>query len=355
MAHEPITLEQRLWHWVFWKRVAVRFMQRQGTDTAGTLAYTTLLGLVPMIAVMLSLFSVSPYFEDFEFLVMDKVLHNLMPSSQPIIESYLLGFSQQAAGLKGPGILVMFFTTIMLLWKIDSKINGLWPSTGRRRWWVSLLNYLGISLVGPLLLGLSLLTSSYLLAAPFLTEIFPFLDKLTLGISLLPFLFALFGFALLYKFVPSQKVSFRAALIGGLFATIQIELLKEGFALYIQWFPTYNVIYGAFAAIPLFLLWLYVMWFIVIWNAVVVYTLNQKYYPDSCKTDDNLLEDNGGLDEEASKIKGNKSAINAGGNQELNMALNTDPNAGASTEADIEPYIDLEIDVDVDLKVESKA
>lgn len=286
MAHESTSLEQRLWHWVFWKRVTVRFMQRQGPDTAGTLAYTTLLGLVPMIAVMLSLFSVSPYFADFEFLVMDKVLHNLMPSSQPIIESYLLTFSQQAAGLKGPGILVMLFTTIMLLWKIDSKINGLWPSSGRRRWWVSMLNYLGISLVGPLLLGLSLLTSSYLLAAPLLADAFPFLEKFTFGISLLPFLFALLGFALLYKFVPSQKVSYRAALIGGLLATIQIELLKEGFALYVQWFPTYNVIYGAFAAIPLFLLWLYVMWFIVIWNAVVVYILNQKHYPDSaCETE----------------------------------------------------------------------
>ena len=273
--------EQRIWHWMFWKRVIVRFMQRQGTDAVGILAYTTLLGIVPMIAVMLSLFSVSPYFADFELLVMDQVVHNLMPASQPVIESYLLGFSQQAAALKGPGLLVMLFTTIMLLWKIDSKINGLWPNARRRKWWVSLLHYLGVSLVGPLLLGLSLLTSSYLMAVPLLSEAYPFLEKLTFGISLLPFVFALIGFSLLYKFVPAQKVAFKAALIGGLFATIQIELLKDGFALYVEWFPTYNVIYGAFAAIPLFLLWLYVMWFIVIWNGVVVYVLNQKYYPDS--------------------------------------------------------------------------
>ncbi|MBN2865142.1 MAG: YihY family inner membrane protein [Thiotrichales bacterium] len=282
----PTFLEHPIWHWMFWKRVTVRFMQRQGTDAVGILAYTTLLGIVPMIAVMLSLFSVSPYFDDFELLVMDQVVHNLMPSSQPVIESYILGFSQQAAALKGPGLLVMLFTTIMLLWKIDSKINGLWPHARRRKWWVSLLHYLGVSIGGPLLLGLSLLTSSYLLAVPLLSEAYPFLEKLTFGISLLPFVFALMGFALLYKFVPAQKVAFKAALIGGLLATIQIELLKDGFALYVEWFPTYNVIYGAFAAIPLFLLWLYVMWFIVIWNAVVVYVLNQKYYPDSSRPAD---------------------------------------------------------------------
>ncbi|MEA3405231.1 MAG: YihY family inner membrane protein [Pseudomonadota bacterium] len=283
MATEATFLEQRIWHWMFWKRVIVRFTQRQGTDAVGILAYTTLLGIVPMLAVMLSLFSVSPYFADFEFLVMDQVLHNLMPSSQPIIESYLVTFSQQAANLKGPGLLVMLLTTLMLLWKVDSKLNGLWPNAKKRRWWVSILHYLGVSLLGPILLGLSLLTSSYLLAVPLLSEAYPFLDKLTFGISLLPLVFALLGFAALYKFVPHQKVAFKAALIGGLFATLQIELLKDGFALYVEWFPTYNVIYGAFAAIPLFLLWLYLLWFIVIWNGVVVYVLNQKYYPDTIR------------------------------------------------------------------------
>jgi len=286
MANESFFLEQRIWHWMFWKRVTVRFMQRQGTDAVGILAYTTIIGLVPMLAVMLSLFSVSPYFADLELLVMDQVIHNLMPASQPVIESYLVGFSQQAASLKGPGLLVMLITTLMLLWKVDSKLNGLWPNARRRRWWVSVLHYLGVSLLGPILLGLSLLTSSYLLALPLLAESFPFLEKLTFGISLLPFVFALLGFAALYKFVPAQKVSSKAALLGGLFATLQLELLKNGFGLYVEWFPTYNVIYGAFAAIPLFLLWLYLMWFIVIWNGVVVYVLNQKYYPDSSRPAD---------------------------------------------------------------------
>lgn len=273
-------MEDAIWHWMFWKRVVVHFLQCKGTDAAGLLAYTSLLGIVPMLAVMLSLFSVSPYFADFESLVMEQVVHNLMPSSHPVIESYLVTFSQQAVNLKGPGLIVMFITTLMLLWKVDDKLNGLWPDARRRRWWVSLLHYLGISLLGPILLGLSLLTSSYLLAVPLLAQAYPFLQKLTFGISLLPFVFALLGFAALYRFVPRHPVSTKAAMIGGLFATLQLELLKEGFTLYVQWFPSYNLIYGTFAAVPLFLLWLYLMWLIVIWNGTVVAVLNQRYHPD---------------------------------------------------------------------------
>lgn len=277
MATRQRNMEEAIWHWLFWKRVIVHFQRRQGTDAVGILAYTTLLGIVPMLAVMLSLFSVSPYFAEFEALVMEQVVHNLMPSSHPVIESYLIGFSQEAVKLKGPGLIVMLVTTLMLLWKVDSKLNAMWPAGRSRRWWVSLLHYLGVSILGPLLLGLSLVTSSYLLAVPLLKDAYPLLETLTFGISLLPFLFAFLGFAALYKYVPRQKVSSKAALIGGLFATVQLELLKEGFALYVQWFPTYNLIYGAFAAIPLFLLWLYLLWFIVIWNGTVVAVLNQHY------------------------------------------------------------------------------
>jgi Predicted membrane protein len=93
--------------------------------------------------------------------------------------------------------------------------------------------------------------------------------------------FHCWAFAALYKFVPAYPVSSKAALIGGLMATVQLEVLKSGFGFYVQWFPSYNLIYGAFAAVPLFLLWLYVLWFIVIWNGVVVSVLNSRYLPKS--------------------------------------------------------------------------
>lgn len=277
---DSIAVFKSLLKWRFWAKVFVRFRQNQGTDTVAVLAFTTLLGVVPVLAVMLSLFSVSTYFESFETIVMEHVVHNLMPDTQPVIEEYLMMFSLQAVSLKGPGLVVMLFTMLMLLWKIDQKLNGLWPHGLKRKWWVSLLHYLGVSLLGPLLLGLSLVSSSYVLALPFLAETTPWLENFTFGIRLLPLMFSLLGFILLYKLVPVACVPLKAAFVAGVFATIQLELLKSGFALYIKWFPTYDLIYGAFASVPLFLLWLYLIWFIVIWNGALVVTLTQYMTPN---------------------------------------------------------------------------
>lgn len=276
---ESAAVFKTLLNWRFWAKVFVRFRQNQGTDAVAILAYTTLIGVVPLLAVMLSLFSVSTYFESFESVVMEHVVRNLMPNSQPVIEEKLMMFSMEAVSLKGPGLVVMLFTTLMLLWKIDQKLNGLWPYGPRRRWWVSILNYLGVSLLGPLLLGLSLVSSSYLLALPLLAQTTPWLENITFGIRILPLIFSLLGFILLYKFVPVAFVPIKAAFVGGVFATIQLEILKSGFALYVEWFPTYDLIYGAFASVPLFLLWLYLIWFIVIWNGALIVTLTQSMDP----------------------------------------------------------------------------
>ena len=164
----------------------------------------------------------------------------------------------------------------MLLWKIDQKINGMWSERVQRKWWVSLLHYLGVSLLGPLLLGLSLVISSSLLALPLFVETTPWIEKLFFGLKVVPLVLAWLGFTALYKLVPVAKVPFKVAFIAGFFAMFELELLKSGFALYVEWFPTYALVYGAFAAIPLFLLWLYSLWFIVIWNGALVATLMRK-------------------------------------------------------------------------------
>ncbi|QCU90808.1 YihY family inner membrane protein [Thiomicrorhabdus sediminis] len=271
----PLLLKQVL-HWRFWQRVFIHFKQHQGSDAVAILAYTTLVGIVPTIAVMLSLFSVSHYFASFETLVMDQVVRNFMPDSQPVIEEYIVRFSQQAAALKGPGLAVMLLTTLMLLWKIDQKLNGLWPERNERKWWRSVLNYLGISLLGPLLLGMSLVLSSSLMALPLIADTTPWIEKLTAGLKIVPLILAWLGFTALYKFVPRVRVPIRVALLAGFMAMVELELLKSGFAAYVKAFPTYAVVYGAMAAVPLFLLWLYLLWFLLIWNGSLVATLTKK-------------------------------------------------------------------------------
>lgn len=279
------TLIKQVTHWRFWQSTFIHFRNRQGSDAVAILAYTSLVGIVPMLAVMLGLFSVSSYFDSFEALVMDQVVRNLMPNSQPVIQEYIIRFSQAAASLKGPGLVVMLFTTLMLLWKVDQKLNGMWTHCLQRKWWVNILQYLGVSLLGPILLGLSLMISSSLLALPLFVETTPFIDKLTSGMQIVPLILAWLGFTALYKFVPLVKVPFKMALISGLFAMLELELLKTGFASYVEWFPTYAVVYGAFAAVPLFLLWLYLLWFIVIWNGAVVASLMNMNSHEACIND----------------------------------------------------------------------
>ena len=132
-----MSLLKQIIHWRLWKNVFQTFVDRQGPDAVSSLAYTSLIGIVPMLAVMLGIFSVSSYFDSFEKLVMEQVVSNLMPNSHPIIEEYLLKFSAQASVLQGPGLVVMFFTTLMLLWKVDQKINSMWSERLQRKWWVA--------------------------------------------------------------------------------------------------------------------------------------------------------------------------------------------------------------------------
>lgn len=254
----------------FWREVLLRFWRLRGADAVAILAYTSLIGIVPMLAVMLSLFSTSAWFEPFQHLVMQQVVAHLMPASHPAIQQTLASFAQQASGLAAPGLMLMLLTTLVLLWTIDQKINAMWDQGVQRSWWHSLLNYLGISLIGPILLGISLLVSTTVLAWPLWLDVLTVKQWVIELINSLPFLFSVLGFMLLYRFVPVQKVSWHQAWWVGLMAAIQIELLKWGFGWYVNAFPTYDLVYGALAAVPLFLLWLYLMWFIVIWNACVL-------------------------------------------------------------------------------------
>ncbi|MDX1796212.1 MAG: YihY family inner membrane protein [Hydrogenovibrio sp.] len=265
----------------FWLGALRNFVNKDGIDAVTVLAYTSLLGIVPFLAMIISVLSVTDFFKAKTNEVLDLVLAHVLPSSSPVIEKYFIEFSGHASNLKGMGIAFIFLTSILLLWSIDTKINAMWDKRLKRRFWVSLLHYLSISLVGPLLLVGSLFLSSILMAYP-LSFLTGYQAVLLDG---LPFVINLFGFWFLYHYVPIVKVKSAAAFIGGLFAALEMEVLKEGFAVYVKWFPTYDLVYGVFSVIPLFLLWLYLVWMIVIFNASIVRQLDK-----SLKTSNNMEE-----------------------------------------------------------------
>lgn len=260
---------------LFWKSVGLRFFKVKGLDAVIILSYTTLLSLVPLLGLMLSIFSMSSLFESLSQEMMDLMVTHLLPNAEESIQQYLWQFSQQVAKLKGPSLIFILITTLMLLWTIDGKINTIWSSDKTRRWWVSVLNYLGISLLGPVLLGGSLVLSSYLAAMPLISEVQNIVNvPLPFDwVYALPILFNILGFLILYRFVPVVRVSWVSAFMGALFAALLLEGLKTGFVLYLEWFPTYSVIYGAFAAIPILLLWIYSLWLIIMICATVVFEL----------------------------------------------------------------------------------
>lgn len=257
----------------FWKKVIKNFFQKDGIDAVTVLAYTSLVGFVPFLAVIVSVLSVTEAFQEKKAEALNQLLHHLLPTSTVKAEQYLIMFIQGASNLKGISILFVFLTALMLLWSIDEKINQMWDRRLQRRLWVSLLHYVGVSIFGPLMLVGGMFASSFFAAAPLFFET----DIKNTFTSVLPIFFSLIGFLLIYRFVPIAKVNWQAAFFGAIFAAIELELLKWGFSLYVKWFPTYSLVYGAFAVIPLFLLWLYLLWLVVIFNASLVYQLMVPY------------------------------------------------------------------------------
>ena len=258
---------------LFWKSVVMRFYKVKGLDAVVILSYTTLLSLVPLLGLMLSIFSMSDLFQSLSKEVLDLLVAHLLPQSGETIQQYLWQFSQQVAKLKGPSLIFILITTLILLWTIDDKLNSIWSSTLSRRWWVSLLHYLGISLLGPILLGGSLVLSSYLTAMPLISHMQNWVAQPLDWLHALPVLFNVLGFAFLFRFVPIVRVSWTSAMIGAVLAALLVEGLKNGFGLYLAWFPTYSIIYGAFAAIPILLLWIYSLWAVILISATVVFQL----------------------------------------------------------------------------------
>lgn len=263
-----------LWTLNLIRNTAKCFFRQRGTESVAVLAYASLIGIVPLLAVMLSLFSITEWFAPIQQLIMDMLMTLLMPESQPVIQKYLTRFAESASNLAIPGLVVMFATTLILLRTVDQKINAIWDLDYHRSWWGNLLSYLGISLFGPLLLGFSLLLSTYLFAVPVNVEWWPGLVSQLLPFT--PLILNIVGFMLLYRFVPVAKVRWHQAWWVGVMTALQVEILKFGFSWYLKMFPTYDLVYGALAAVPVFLFWLYLMWFIVIWNACVLAQLNTE-------------------------------------------------------------------------------
>lgn len=241
-------------------------------QVAGSLTFTTVLSLVPLLAVLLAIFAAFPPFAELRADFERNVLRALLPEQYAVqILRYLNGFAGKAARLTALGLAFLVVTALTMIHTVDRVLNDIWQVRARRPLLQRLLVYWVLLTFGPLLLAASVSASSYLLSMP-ANWAGRGPNALRLLLDYAPLLLAGLAFAALFVVVPMRRVAWRDALIGGFIAAILSELLKEAFGVYIR---AGNVasIYGAFAAAPLFLLWVYLSWYALLFGAALAATL----------------------------------------------------------------------------------
>ncbi|RQZ65346.1 YihY family inner membrane protein [Burkholderia sp. Bp9004] len=261
------------------KRLAQFAARRSAEDripqVAGSLTFTTMLALVPLVTVAFALFTAFPMFASFQISLQGFLADHLMPAQFNVqIFKYLNQFASKAKGLTTAGLIVLVVTSVMTMMTIESAFNLIWRVRKPRPFAQRVLAYWALITLGPLLFGVSLSISSYLFtqslaftgAGPSTSIVEWLLAFVSLPLTVL-------AFTLLYVYLPNCTVAWRDAVIGGLFAAIAFELAKRGFGYYVRRIPTYTAVYGAFAALPVFLLWVYLSWFIALLGAMVASAL----------------------------------------------------------------------------------
>jgi membrane protein len=253
---------------VFW-----RFYEERALQTAGSLTYTTLLSLVPLFTVALAVSTAFPVFDQTIAELQQFVLENFLPDARGIetIAEQITAFTHNAGRLTAIGLGFFVVTSVMLMMTIDVSLNRLFRVQRQRPMLQQVLMYWAVLTLGPVLIGGSLSMTSFAVGASLGWLKLGYVGDWLLGV--LPFIFTCLALTLLYAIVPYRAVKPRDALIGGVLAGIAFELMKRGFAIYLARFPTYTLIYGAFATIPIFLLWLYMSWVVVLAGATLTAVL----------------------------------------------------------------------------------
>lgn len=239
-------------------------LQPESSYRASSLAFSTLLSLVPMVAVFVFIMTQFPTFTQLNSLATNYVMANFIPTSSNEILPYLDKFSSQASQLPILSILLLFISTTLTVISIDNSMNSIWHKKSRKKSLLSLLIYPLIILLIPVFIGAIALISS------FIFYLFSYLPTVKVISFIIPWLINAVMLSLLYLVTTSVKISWRDTYLGSLVASLLLELSKIGFAAYVNQFSNYDLIYGALATIPVLLIWLYIFWLIILYGALVV-------------------------------------------------------------------------------------
>jgi membrane protein len=261
----------------FIRFVLKRWSEDRCPQIAGSLAFVTLLALVPMFAIAVAILSRAPFFEQVLVQIKIFLLLNLMPEiAGRIITVYMEQFAANAVRLTWLGVTVLFVSAIVTMFTVDRQIHAIWRERRSRPLWISIVAYATLLVVAPLLLAISVSLTTYLMSWTAEVEVSRRAHSVML--QAVPSVVSGVAFLLLYKIVPHQRVRWAHAIAGAVVASILFEGAKELFAIYVANVPGLNVLYGAFVAVPFFLLWIYVSWLVVLFGAELTAALGN--WPD---------------------------------------------------------------------------
>lgn len=250
--------------WAFLRFVVAHFMRDNCRQHAIVLTYTTLFAVVPIMTVTFTLLSAIPSLQHISGDIQNFIFKHFIPSSGAMVQEHLQSFSQQASHLTIVGIAMLFVTALMMLVSIEKAFNQIWRVQQARKGIVSFLRYWAVLSLGPLLLGAGFAISSYVASMGLFNSAAGYVGSIIPGVRLVTFALTALAFTLLYVAVPNCKVPLKAGLAGGIFAAFLFELAKRAFGIFVGSFSSYTLVYGAFAALPVFLIWIYLSWSIIL-------------------------------------------------------------------------------------------
>ena len=275
-------LQQR---WFLFLKFLIRhFFEDNCQQKAASLTYTTMLSIVPILTVLLMILSSVPALAEARAQIYEVIYSNLLPQSSFQVSKYINSFAEKSTNLTAIGVMILFITTILTLTTIERAFNQIWRVENRSGGLKSMLRYWTIVTMGPLVLGTAFIASSAIQSLSFLNRQIAgygidwafWVQIVTIGITVA-------GFIAMYWFIPKARVPVKNAAIAGLFVAIVFELLKHVFGTVMSNFTSYEAIYGAFAAIPIFLLWIFLSWNLILLGVEISYTLTifetEEVYP----------------------------------------------------------------------------
>lgn len=266
-----------------WNLQKVRALSRYALRRAGenrlpqvaaSLTFTTFLSVVPVLTVAFALLAAFPVFRDFRGQIEAFLFQNLIPGGNisDSVSRYLGQFAKSARGLTALGLGGLMVTSVLTMLTVEDALNAIWRVKRRRPFAQRVLVFWAVLTLGPVLIGGSLSISSYLISISMgYVGNLPF--GLGLLVSLVPVALTAVAFAFLYMAVPYAYVDWRDAIFAGIVAAVAFEVAKRAFGYFITHIPTYTAVYGTFAVLPLFLLWMYVSWLVTLLGATIASNL----------------------------------------------------------------------------------